>query len=68
MLLDALVESLPETTDGLLRGERTAEELARGGLLHDLRPRVACEATEAVRAVDDVALSSPAIGHQERPI
>lgn len=68
MLLDALVEGLPEAVYGLLRGERAAEELARGGLLHDLRPRVACEATEAVRTVDDVTLSSSAVGHQERPI
>lgn len=65
VLFDALVEGFAEAGDALLGGERPAEELAGGGTLHHLGARVSCEAAEAVRTVDDVALSLAAICDQK---
>lgn len=64
----AILQGLPQSCDGLLRGERPAEELAGGAPLHHLRPRVAGQAAEAVRTVDDVALSVSDVRHQKRTI
>ena len=53
--LGALGEGLSHHGHGVLGGERAMEEIADGRPLHHLGPREAGEATEAVRAVNDMA-------------
>lgn len=62
MALQGLVQPL----QGWLTGFWTIEEMAAARFLHDLSATVACELTEAVRAVDDGKASwALCIGQQE---
>ena len=68
VLLGSDGQRLLDHGDGVLRGERTIEELASSWSLHNLGTAVARQAAETVRAVDDVTQTMLSVGHQETAI
>ena len=68
VLLGSDGQRLLDHGDGVLRGERTVEELASSWSLHNLGTTVARQAAETVRAVDDVTQTMLSIGHQKTAI